>query len=196
MTEGLERLNALPREAARAELLKCCGSRNWARQMVDARPFADPAQLFETADRIWWGLDPEDWLEAFRHHPKIGEKRAAAESVAAEARRWSEEEQAGTRLASQQTKEALVEANRVYEQKFGYIFIVCATGKSSEEMLALLRARLGNDDETELRIAAEEQRRITRLRLEKLLSQLARSPPTFSTRPEAARRAASRSSSR
>jgi OHCU decarboxylase len=171
LTTALERLNALSREAAAAELLKCCGSQNWARRTADERPFDDLTQLLETADRIWWTLDRADWLEAFRHHPKIGEKRAAERSVTAAARRWSEEEQSGTRAAAPQTMDALLAANRVYEQKFGYIFIVCATGKSTEEMLALLGARLGNDAGTELRIAAEEQRRITHLRLEKLLSQ-------------------------
>ena len=169
MTTALERLNALSREAAAAELLKCCGSQNWARRTADERPFADLTQLLETADRIWWTLDRADWLEAFRHHPKIGEKRAAERSVTAEARRWSEEEQSGTRAAAPQTMDALLEANRVYEQKFGYIFIVCATGKSAEDMLALCQARLGNDAETELRTAAEEQLKITEIRFKKLI---------------------------
>lgn len=170
MQQGIEHLNTLAPEEAERELLKCCGATNWARRMAEQRPFRDMEHLLSCADRIWWALDPEDWLEAFSHHPKIGE-RSLAPAQPPEARRWSEEEQAGARDASQQTLNALVEANRAYEKKFGHIFIVCATGKSSEEMLALLKERLGNDPDTELRIAAEEQRRITHLRLKKLLEQ-------------------------
>ncbi len=168
MNEALERLNALSAEEAAAELLKCCGSTNWALRMAVQRPFRGLADLLDTADRIWRELSRDDWLEAFSRHPKIGEK-AAAQAGAGQPRRWSEEEQAGTRAAPQDVREALAEANREYQARFGYIFIVCATGKSSEEMLALLRNRLQNDPGAELRIAAEEQRRITRLRLEKLL---------------------------
>ncbi len=168
MNAGLERLNALSAEEAAAELLQCCGSTNWARRMAAQRPFRGLADLLDTGDRIWRELGREDWLEAFSRHPKIGEK-AAAQAGSVQTRRWSEQEQAGTRAAPQDVLEALAEANREYQARFGYIFIVCATGKSSEEMLALLRNRLQNDPGAELRIAAEEQRRITRLRLEKLL---------------------------
>ncbi len=170
MKAGLERLNALPPEQAEAELLKCCGSTNWARRMARQRPFRAAPELLEAADRVWWELGSEDWLEAFSRHPKIGEK-AAAHAPAVETCRWSEEEQAGTRGARQDVLAALAEANRAYQECFGYIFIVCATGKTSEEMLALLRQRLQNDRGAELCIAAEEQRRITHLRLEKLLRQ-------------------------
>lgn len=121
----------------------------------------------ETADRVWWELGPEDWLEAFRGHPKIGE-RASADG-ALETRRWSSAEQSGTRGARADVLEALANANRTYEARFGYIFIVCAAGKSAEEMLALLDQRLQNDPGAEIRVAAEEQCKITRLRLEKLL---------------------------
>jgi OHCU decarboxylase len=168
MDEALEHLNALSREEASAELLKCCGSTRWALSMSNERPFLDSQVLFETADRVWHGLGREDWLEAFRSHPKIGERKAARET-GEDARRWSEEEQKGTRAAEREVMDALAEANRIYEQRFGHIFIVCATGKSAPEMLALLRRRLDNDSETELKVAAEEQRRITGLRLEKLL---------------------------
>ncbi len=164
----IERLNAVSREEAESLLLECCGSTNWARRMVERRPFRGMNELQETAERIWWELGREDWLEAFGHHPKIGEK-AAAQAGSAQARRWSEEEQAGAKTARQDVLAVLAEANRAYQGRFGYIFIVCATGKSSEEMLALLQDRLQNDPDTEFRIAAEEQRRITRLRLEKLL---------------------------
>ena len=166
---GLSRLNSLPAVDAAAELLKCCGSTRWASLVAARRPFADAEELKRAADEVWWGLGREDWLEAFRSHPKIGERKAAAE-VSAESRDWSEKEQAGAGSASSDTLAALAGANREYEERFGHIFIVCATGKSAEEMLALLRARLGNDAEDELRVAAEEQRRITHLRIEKLLN--------------------------
>ncbi len=172
MTQGIARLNALSMEEAQAELLKCCGSTNWARRMAQQRPFPTGGdamrRLLDSADRVWWDLGREDWLEAFTRHPRIGEK-AAAKDASAETRRWSEEEQSGTRSAREQVLAALAKANRAYEQRFGYVFIVCATGKSSEEMLALLQQRLQNDPAAELRMAAEEQRRITHLRLQKLL---------------------------
>ncbi len=168
MSCGLDQLNLLSAEQARAELLKCCGSRNWARALAAARPFANAKDVFGKADRVWWSLDATDWLEAFRAHPKIGEKKAAT-AQSSEARRWSAEEQSGTSSASAETVATLAEANRAYEKRFGHIFIVCAKGKSAEEMLGILKQRLQNDPETELRIAAEEQSKITRLRLERLL---------------------------
>jgi OHCU decarboxylase len=163
-----------PEEAAKV-FLKCCGSSSWARRMADARPFQNAQQLFDTADRVWKQLREADWLEAFRHHPQIGQKiaehSAGSVTVATDSvqRRWASEEQSATRDASQQMLQSLARANRDYRERFGYIFIVCATGKSSEQMLALLRQRLQNDASTEIAVAAEEQRRITRLRLEKLL---------------------------
>ena len=174
--EGRERvytflmeLNSLPPSAAESELLKCCGSKQWAQRMAAARPFSNLSQLIEQSDRIWWSLTPADWLEAFHSHPKIGEKHAAA-AVAREAQQWSEAEQAGVRGAAAETTAALAELNEIYEKKFGYIFIVCATGKSSEEMLGILRERLPHDKDEELHIAAAEQAKITELRLRKLLS--------------------------
>ncbi len=168
MDEALQRLNSLPPEEATAGMLKCCGSTRWAEAMTEERPFADEQTLLESADRVWRGLDHKDWLEAFRSHPKIGERKAARETGEG-ARRWAEEEQSGTRDAGAEVLDELAAANREYEEKFGHIFIVCATGKSAAEMLALLRERLGNDAETELHVAAEEQRRITQLRLKKSL---------------------------
>jgi OHCU decarboxylase len=170
LNSALEQLNALPPEQAEQEFLKCCGCRNWARSLTDARPFADAATLFQKADSVWWSLRDEDWLEAFRAHPKIGEQKAAA-TQSEQARSWSAEEQSGVHDAANETKAALAAGNREYERRFGFIFIVCASGKTSAEMLALLKGRLQNDPETELRVAAEEQRKITRLRLEKLLNQ-------------------------
>ena len=121
----------------------------------------DGEDLLDAAARIWWSLKREDWLEAFAAHPKIGERSDS---------KWSQQEQAGASGASNKTLAVLNEANRAYTEKFGYIFIVCATGKTAEQMLALLKQRMGNDPETELRIAAEEQLRITHPRLEKLLT--------------------------
>lgn len=166
---GLDRLNALPADAAEREMLTCCGSRAWARRVAAARPFPDAAALLERADAIWWALDEADWREAFRSHPKIGEKKAEAGQTGRE-QAWSAGEQAGMASAADAVRDALADGNRAYEARFGYIYIVCATGRTADEMLALLRSRLRNDPATEIRAAAEEQRRITRLRLEKLLA--------------------------
>jgi OHCU decarboxylase len=166
-TSKLASLNSLTANEAKNELLKCCGSKEWAERMIAERSFASPEDLTAKADRVWWSLEPGDWLEAFLSHPKIGEKKAAA-AVSDESKRWSEAEQAGVSGAATQTMQALAELNQKYEDKFGYIFIVCASGKSSDEMLAILRKRLENDPDEELRIAAAEQAKITRLRLMKL----------------------------
>jgi OHCU decarboxylase len=164
---ALKVLNSVPHAAAENELLKCCGSNIWSRRMAAERPFVSLNKLLDSADQIWWSLEPRDWLEAFHSHPKIGEKKAAA-ATAAEAQRWSEDEQSGIRNSAQETMDALAQMNREYEEKFGYIFIVCAAGKSSAEMLRILRQRLGNNPAGELRIAATEQAKITQLRLRKL----------------------------
>ncbi|MGB7921816.1 MAG: 2-oxo-4-hydroxy-4-carboxy-5-ureidoimidazoline decarboxylase [Pyrinomonadaceae bacterium] len=170
LDEGLERLNALSATQTAGELLKCCGSMNWAREMAARRPFADVASLMEAAERIWRGLGEQDWLEAFSAHPKIGGRRAQKPQDA-QAQVWSNDEQAGARGMDDATQDELAAANSAYEAKFGYIFIVCATGKTAAEMLALLRARLPNEPDVELHNAADEQSKITRLRLEKLLTQ-------------------------
>jgi len=134
--------------------------------MVSRRPYGDTEELLESADHVWWGLAPADWREAFAAHPRIGEKKLDGED---RFRRWSADEQAGAAGAREAVLADLAAANRTYEERFGHIFIVCATGKSADEMLGLLQARLANDPQTELRIAAEEQRKITRLRLLKWL---------------------------
>jgi OHCU decarboxylase len=126
--------------------------------------------LNESAERIWWSLSADDWLEAFRGHPKIGEKKAE-KNTGAVAQKWSEQEQASVAAASSETLQSLAELNAEYFSRFGFIFIVCASGKSPEEMLSMLRTRLENDPEKELRIAAAEQAKITGLRLEKLRHQ-------------------------
>jgi len=169
LSKRLDQLNRFSREQAEAEFLKCCGSTRWARTMSEARPFATLDGLLAMADSVWWSLDQEDWLEAFRSHPKIGEKKAAAVQ-SEQAQSWSAQEQSATSGAATEVMRALAEGNREYEQRFGFIYIVCATGKSSEKLLKILNARLKNDAKIELRNAAEEQRKITRLRLEKLLN--------------------------
>ncbi|HYH78622.1 MAG TPA: 2-oxo-4-hydroxy-4-carboxy-5-ureidoimidazoline decarboxylase [Longimicrobium sp.] len=164
----LERLNALDDEEAAAELLTCCGSPIWARQMAQLRPFLSEGELLEAGDRVWWSLNPEDWLEAFRAHPRIGERKAEAEQPG-RAAEWSEQEQTAAATAAPEVTAALAEGNRAYEERFGHIYIVRAAGRTGDELLQILRDRLANDRETELRIAAGEQAKITRLRLEKLL---------------------------
>ena len=163
----LEQLNSMPHEEAVKTLLQCCGSKRWAENVANARPYANPEMLIAKANDIWWSLKHDDWLEAFRSHPKIGEKKAAA-PVSDQSRQWSGQEQAGVATASRETVDALAALNWAYEQKFGFIFIICATGKASDEMLESLKKRLENDSETELPIAATEQSKITELRLKKL----------------------------
>ncbi|MEP6741150.1 MAG: 2-oxo-4-hydroxy-4-carboxy-5-ureidoimidazoline decarboxylase [bacterium] len=165
----LASLNSLSPSEARDEFLKCCGSKKWAALISAERPFEDFEDLIGKAECVWWSLDPDDWLQAFHSHPKIGEKKAAA-STSEQSKQWSESEQAGISNAANNTLATLAELNQQYEDKFGYIFIVCATGKSSEEMLAILRDRLKNDPNEELRIAGAEQAKITELRLKKLLA--------------------------
>jgi OHCU decarboxylase len=166
----LDQLNSLSPEQAEAELIKCCGAPNWARLLTRAGPFNSLEDLLAKADSVWWSLSEQDWLDAFRAHPKIGEQKAAA-AQSEQARNWSAQEQSGAESAAAETKAALAAGNRKYEERFGFIFIVCATGKTSEELLAILNERLTCEPETELRAAAEEQRKITQLRLEKLLKQ-------------------------
>jgi 2-oxo-4-hydroxy-4-carboxy-5-ureidoimidazoline decarboxylase len=143
-------------------LLECCGSTNWVSHMLSSRPFRTPASLRTAATDIWWHLQPEDWLEAFSKHPKIGATGKVSQ--------WSAQEQSGMNSAAAETAEKLSTLNQIYFDKFGWIFVVCATGKSAAEMLSLLEERLSNRPEAELRIAAAEQDKITLLRLAKLLS--------------------------
>jgi OHCU decarboxylase len=164
----LQRLNALPDHEAEAAFLTCCGSTRWAREMARLRPFGSQAGVHVAGADVWLALDPGDWDEAFRAHPRIGERKAAP-SQSAQAAAWSAQEQAGAASAGDEVAAALADGNRAYEERFGRTYIVCATGKTADEMLAILRARLANDPNEELRIAAGEQAKITKLRLEKLL---------------------------
>jgi 2-oxo-4-hydroxy-4-carboxy-5-ureidoimidazoline decarboxylase len=164
---NLATINAWNDEEAIASFRRCCGSARWSEQMARLRPFDSEASLFEAAGRVWWHLDPVDWLEAFAAHPKIGDKDAMWAKFAATAD-WSAREQSGVDGASDETLQALADDNEQYHERFGYLFIVCATGKTAEEMLALLRERLSNDPDREIRVAAAEQAKITRIRLEKI----------------------------
>jgi 2-oxo-4-hydroxy-4-carboxy-5-ureidoimidazoline decarboxylase len=165
----LPEFNALPEAAARAELLRCCGAAAWADGMLRRRPFADRAAALAAADAAWAETGAEGRREAFAHHPRIGGRDALRAKFAA-TRAWALGGQASVAAADEATLDALEKGNADYEAKFGRIFIVCATGKSAAEMLALLRARLPHDPETEFALAAAEQAKITRLRLEKLLT--------------------------
>ncbi|MBI3267962.1 MAG: 2-oxo-4-hydroxy-4-carboxy-5-ureidoimidazoline decarboxylase [Planctomycetes bacterium] len=165
----LAQLNALPRDEAHATFLRCCGARRWADALVAARPFRDAAALFLAAEGAERSLSPDDWKEAFAAHPKIGDVESLRKKFATTAQ-WAHGEQSGVRGASEEVLTGLAEGNGAYERRFGYIFIVCATGKSADEMLAILGGRLGHAPEKELGIAAAEQAKITRIRLEKLLT--------------------------
>jgi allantoicase len=167
-SKGIEWFNQIPRVQASKALLDCCGSKKWADEMLRQRPFASADHLFESANKAWTALGRKDWFAAFRHHPPIGGE-AAKVKQSAKARSMSTSEQSAAQKGSHETLAMLAAANRAYEATFGSVFIICATGKSSEEILQSLKQRLANDAETELQIAAEEQRKITRLRLEKLL---------------------------
>lgn len=163
-------LNALSIEEARAALLRCCGATRWVGWMLAQRPFASTDALFRAAEGVWSQMERADILEAFSHHPEIGGDLDALRARFPTTAAWSTSEQSGAAEADRETLEALRDGNAAYRERFGYLFIVCATGKSAHEMLALLRARLSNDPETELRVAAAEQAKIMRLRLEKLTS--------------------------
>jgi 2-oxo-4-hydroxy-4-carboxy-5-ureidoimidazoline decarboxylase len=167
----LVRWNSLAAEAAAREALPCCGSRGWADGLAAQRPFAEPRELFDVSDAVWAALAEDDWREAFESHPRIGQSHARA--ATAESLAWSSEEQraAVTREGSpdEAAKLALAAANRQYEERFGRIFIVCASGKSAAEILAILERRLQSTAAAEMLEAAEQQRQITQLRLRRWL---------------------------
>ena len=172
----LERWDHLPVEEAVRTILPCCGSRAWARGMVARRPLADEGALLAAANETWRNLAQSDWMEAFQSHPRIGESRASSlesqSSVAGSRDQsvgWSAQEQSNVADLEAVVKTALADANREYERRFNRIFIVCATGKSAPEILEILKRRLGNDAETELHEAVEEQRQIMEIRLRKWL---------------------------
>ena len=167
MNPVLEEWNHADESEAAEAMLACCGALRWADQMVALRPLANIPALSEAADRIWNTMNESDWLEAFACHPRIGERKTtlAPERFTA----WSEQEQSGTSGAAENMMRELAEGNALYEQRFGFTYIVCATGKSAEEMLAILRRRLANSRMAELKEAAEQQRQIMQIRLGKWL---------------------------
>ncbi|MGA8221271.1 MAG: allantoicase [Candidatus Acidiferrales bacterium] len=166
---GIERFNQDSAAHARKALFDCCGSKKWVELILKQRPFESAAYLLEASDKAWASLPRKEWLAAFRHHPPIGGAQAKARQSET-ARRWSAGEQSAAQKAPRETLAVLAAANQAYHAAFGHVFLICAQGKTSEEILENLQQRLSNDPEVELRNAAEEQRKITRLRLEKLLA--------------------------
>eukprot|EP01031_Cornospumella_fuschlensis_P029350 gene29350-35429_t len=166
-SSALASFNSLPASVALEELQRCCGSPSWAQQMCSRRPFQTLDSLLETANNMWWSLPREEWLKAFAAHPKIGDAKALKQKFSKSA--WEGQEQSGANSADEATLQALATLNTEYDVRNGFIFLICATGKSAGEMLEALRVRLGNDTATELQIAAGEQAKITKLRIMKLL---------------------------
>jgi 2-oxo-4-hydroxy-4-carboxy-5-ureidoimidazoline decarboxylase len=169
LSKVLGRWNQMPPAEAEDEVFPCCGSRAWSRGITDRRPIADESALLAASDEVWRALTEEDWMEAFRSHPRIGESAEKREQN--RSARWSAQEQNGAAAPDPGSKRALAAANREYEKRFGHIFIVCATGRSAADIMGILRLRLQNDPGTELREAAEQQRQITRLRLKRWLTE-------------------------
>lgn len=162
---GLARLNALSEDDLAAELLRCCGSRRWARRVAASRPFGSVEDLHAAGRHVWEGLGPRDRREAFAAHPEIGGERKVRDPT----REWSRQEQSSMDAAGEGTRDALAVGQRAYRERFGYIFLIRATGRTPEEMLSALRDRLGNGPAAELGVASEEQWLITELRLSRLL---------------------------
>lgn len=150
-------------------LFNCCGSTKWVERMNVLFPVRDEEQLFSEAEQIWYDLQAPDWLEALGHHPKIGDLGSLKEKFAGSSQ-WAANEQSGVNHTSEDVLRELAQGNQLYEEKFGFIFIVCATGKSAEEMLGLLKDRFPNLPGQELKIAMAEQNKITKIRLKKLLA--------------------------
>lgn len=168
MNAVLAEWNAADAQDALEAMLACCGARRWAKTMVARRPLLDVVALSGTADEAWNEMEEADWMEAFACHPHIGERRAARGGAQAAA--WARQEQAAAADAMEAVLAELTVGNALYETRFGFTYIVCATGKSAEEMLAILRSRLENDRDAELREAAEQQRQILQIRLGKWLT--------------------------
>jgi 2-oxo-4-hydroxy-4-carboxy-5-ureidoimidazoline decarboxylase len=164
----LAALNSLPLPKLKEALRQCCGATAWVERMSECFPVKDTATLFNAASSIWRSCMEDDWKEAFSHHPQIGDLALLKQKFAATAQ-WAAGEQAAVQQASESILEELAAGNRQYLEKFGYIFIVCATGKSAGEMLHLLKERLPHTPEEEIGVAMAEQEKITKIRLEKLL---------------------------
>jgi OHCU decarboxylase len=162
----LDQLNRLDHQSAVAELLHCCGSTAWAERIARGRPYLDEQELLSAADAAWWDLDAADWLEAFAAHPRIGERATGSDRHSS----WSREEQSGTADDDAITRDELATLNAQYEQRFGHVFLVYATGRTGAEMLEMCRRRLTNEPDQELEVAAGEQAKIMMLRIKDLLS--------------------------
>jgi 2-oxo-4-hydroxy-4-carboxy-5-ureidoimidazoline decarboxylase len=169
MNDSLNTWNTTDGDSAVAALLSCCAARRWAETVTGQRPYDSEEALFATADSVWAAMQEPDWLQAFNAHPRIGECKPAEAS--AQSQQWSSQEQASVHSAQSAILDELAAGNLLYEEQFGFTYIVCATGKSAEEMLSILRRRLASDRRSELREAAEQQRQITQLRLRKWLRQ-------------------------
>lgn len=169
MNAVLAAWNAVSEAQALEAMLACCGARRWAAVMVALRPIASVTELSAAADREWSRMQEADWIEAFACHPRIGEKRAA--HATERSTQWSRQEQSSVPAAAERVIAELAEGNSKYEERHGFTYIVCATGKSADEMLAILKRRLGNDRAAELREAAEQQRQIMQIRLGRWLAE-------------------------
>lgn len=169
--------NEAEKDKAHYAMITCCGAPRWAAEMVERRPIASAGELCAVADQVWSAMGEADWLTAFACHPRIGERAEAqkpAHAIAQASKRsaaWSTQEQSGTANASAVTLDELTQLNLRYEQRFGFTYIVCATGKSAAEMLEILKSRVSNERGAELREAAEQQRQIMQIRLRKWLAQ-------------------------
>ncbi|MEO8575111.1 MAG: 2-oxo-4-hydroxy-4-carboxy-5-ureidoimidazoline decarboxylase [Gemmatimonadales bacterium] len=163
----VEELDSIPAGQAAEALRSCCGSSRWVKEMVRRRPFGSVADVLASADEAWDLVTDDDRHEAFSHHPRIGDRQAAA-TQSSRAAEWSAGEQSAVQSATETVQSELAKVNREYEDRFGHIYIVCATGKTPEQLLEIARKRLANNPEKELHVAAEEQRKITQLRLKKL----------------------------
>lgn len=158
----IERWNGLPDSEKRELLSRCCGSKNWVEALLKEAPFSHFDALIQRAREVWFSLGEADWLEAFSHHPRIGQRPEKKDGM-------ESQEQAGALLAEQEVQNELAELNRSYEQRYGFIYLVCATGKSGPELLLILKGRLNSTREDELQVAAGEQFKISELRLRKFL---------------------------
>ncbi len=169
MNAVLAEWNGADEAAALEAMIACCGARRWAAGMIALRPTSSIVELSEAADRVWATMEEADWMEAFACHPRIGERKAA--HATAQSATWSRQEQSSVSAAQERVLGELAEGNAEYERRFGFTYIVCATGKSADEMLAILKARLASTRDRELREAAEQQRQILQIRLGKWLTQ-------------------------
>jgi OHCU decarboxylase len=167
MNAVLDAWNKADESTAFDAMIACCGARCWASAMVALRPIGSVAELSEAADRLWTTMKEPDWLEAFACHPRIGERKAAR--AVAKSAAWSKQEQSAAASAAESILAEIADGNAEYEKRFGFTYIVCATGKGAAEMLAILKCRLASNRDAELREAAEQQRQITQIRLGKWL---------------------------